>query len=68
METSSSFICILTDVCVVYAVVALITGMDWLFRGRKRYRGSGERRAEVGVHRARELVAVDCAEAVLRVG
>jgi len=44
------------DVCVVYAVVALITGTDWLFRGRKSYRGSGERKAEV---HAREPVTVD---------
>ncbi|KAF2850925.1 choline transport protein-like protein, partial [Plenodomus tracheiphilus IPT5] len=33
-------------VCVVYAVVAFITGTDWVFRGRKSYRGAGERKAE----------------------
>lgn len=33
-------------VCVVYAIVAFITGMDWVFRGRKSYRGAGERKAE----------------------
>ncbi|KAF1916823.1 amino acid/polyamine transporter I [Ampelomyces quisqualis] len=35
-------------VCVVYAVVASITGLDYVFRGRKSFRGVGERKAHVG--------------------
>ena len=38
------------DVCVVYAVVASLTGLDWIFRGRKTFRGVGERKAEVSGH------------------
>ncbi|KAH7090510.1 choline transport protein [Paraphoma chrysanthemicola] len=37
-------------VCVVYAVVTLITGLDWVFRGRKSFRGVGERHADVSAH------------------
>jgi choline transport protein len=35
------------DVCVVYAVIASITGLDYVFRGRKSFRGVGERKADV---------------------
>ncbi|KAF1939146.1 amino acid transporter [Clathrospora elynae] len=35
-------------VSVVYAIVAFITGMDWVFRGRKSFRGAGERMVEKG--------------------
>jgi choline transport protein len=38
------------DVCVVYAVVASITGLDYVFRGRKSFRGVGERKAGVSAH------------------
>jgi choline transport protein len=34
------------DVCVVYAVVAVSTGLDWIFRGRKSFRGVGERKGD----------------------
>lgn len=34
------------DVCVVYAVIASITGIDYVFRGRKSFRGVGERKAD----------------------
>jgi len=36
------------DVCVVYAVVAIATGVDWISRGRKSFRGVGERKGDVG--------------------
>jgi choline transport protein len=38
------------DVCVVYAVIASITGIDYVFRGRKSFRGVGERKADVSAH------------------
>jgi hypothetical protein len=34
------------DVCVVYAIVASIASMDWLFRGRKSFVVAGERKEE----------------------
>ncbi|KAL6710877.1 choline transporter [Coniothyrium glycines] len=37
-------------VCVVYAVVASLTGLDWVFRGRESFRGAGERKAEGAAH------------------
>src|SRR5438128_925132 len=40
----------LLDVCVVYAVVASITGLDWVFRGRKSFRGVDARKADVGAY------------------
>ena len=38
------------DVCVVYAVIASITGLDYVFRGRKSFRGVGERKGDVSSH------------------
>lgn len=38
------------DVCVVYAVVATLTALDWIFRGRKSFRGVGERKAGISGH------------------
>lgn len=38
------------DICVVYAVIASITGTDYVFRGRKSFRGAGERKADVSAH------------------
>lgn len=37
------------DVCVVYAVIASITGLDYVLRGRKSFRGVGERRADARI-------------------
>ncbi|KAH7361263.1 amino acid/polyamine transporter I [Pyrenochaeta sp. MPI-SDFR-AT-0127] len=34
-------------VCVVYAVIACLTSIDWVFRGRKSFRGFVERKADV---------------------
>ncbi len=28
----------------------MLTGTDWIFRGRKSFRGVGERKADVAVH------------------
>jgi choline transport protein len=39
-----------TDVCVVYAVVATLTGLDWVFRGRKSFRGIDKRKADISAH------------------
>ena len=33
-------------VCAVYGVVALIVAVDWLVRGRKSFRGVGERKSD----------------------
>jgi choline transport protein len=43
------------DVCVVYAIVALIASVDWLFRGRKKFVVAGERKEE-GVNPAPRIV------------
>ncbi|CAN9462563.1 unnamed protein product [Alternaria alternata] len=42
-------------VCVVYAIVALIASVDWLFRGRKKFVVAGERKEE-GVNPAPRVV------------
>ncbi|CAN9461354.1 unnamed protein product [Alternaria alternata] len=42
-------------VCVVYAIVALIASVDWLFRGRKKFVVAGERKEE-GVNPAPRIV------------
>lgn len=35
-------------VCVVYGIVVFLLGADWLFRGRKSYRGQEGRREDAG--------------------
>jgi choline transport protein len=44
-----------TDVCVVYAIVAFLVTTDWIVRGRKSFSGAGERKTEgmiVDLHRS----------------
>jgi hypothetical protein len=47
-ESLANNLCL--DVVVVYAVVATITCLDWVFRGRKSFRGVDDRKAHVSGH------------------
>jgi choline transport protein len=46
-------------VCVVYGIVIFLLGIDWIVRGRREYRGVGDRAMEVSALERRVLDGVE---------